>query len=160
MKYREEIRDLFEVNNELFGSQPYCLAHCISADFGMFGGIVVGFNERWNMKDILKSSYVNVQKDFRVSEGLVIPVEVIDHGISTLVYNLITKETVNSLPTYENIVKTLEILKSIMISNGNTKLAIPKIGCGIDKLEWEVVRILITETFADTNIEILVCIKE
>lgn len=160
MKYREEIRDLFEVNNELFGSQPYCLAHCISADFGMFGGVVVGFNERWNMKNILVSAYGNIQKDFRVSGGLVIPVEVIDHGVTTLVYNLITKETVGSLPTYESIVKTLKTLKSIMISNGDTKLAIPKIGCGIDRLEWGIVRILITETFADTDIEILVCIKE
>ena len=37
MIYQEEVRDLFSVPND------YCLAHCISADFGMGKGIVVEF---------------------------------------------------------------------------------------------------------------------
>lgn len=38
-----------------------------------------------------------------------------------------------------------------------TQLAIPKIGSGLDRLEWEKVRILIHQVFADTEIEIVVC---
>ena len=51
MNYKEEIKDLFTVPDD------YYLAHCISADFGMGAGIVVEFNRRYNMKNILKQKY-------------------------------------------------------------------------------------------------------
>ena len=51
MIYKEEIRDLFSV------PEDYYLAHCISADFGMGKGIVVEFNNRFNMKQILQMKY-------------------------------------------------------------------------------------------------------
>lgn len=38
-------------------------------------------------------------------------------------------------------------------------IAKPKIGCGLDKLEWSKVKAIIEEVFADTDIEILVCVK-
>lgn len=49
MIFKEEKRDLFTVPDD------YYLAHCISADFGMGKGIVVEFNKRFNMKQILQS---------------------------------------------------------------------------------------------------------
>jgi hypothetical protein len=39
-----------------------------------------------------------------------------------------------------------------------TKLAMPLIGCGLDKLEWANVKDIIEDVFNDMNIEILVCI--
>lgn len=33
----------------------------------------------------------------------------------------------------------------------------PKIGCGLDKLEWDKVEEIIKETFKDCDIDILVC---
>lgn len=33
----------------------------------------------------------------------------------------------------------------------------PKIGCGLDKLEWDKVRIILEENFKDTDRNILVC---
>jgi hypothetical protein len=51
MIYKEEVRDLFSVPEE------YYLAHCISADFGMGKGIVVEFNKRFNMKQVLQTKY-------------------------------------------------------------------------------------------------------
>ena len=38
-----------------------------------------------------------------------------------------------------------------------TKLAMPCIGCGLDKLKWEKVREIIKEIFEDMDIEILIC---
>ena len=38
-----------------------------------------------------------------------------------------------------------------------TKIAMPKIGCGLDKLKWEDVSSAIKEIFADSQIEIVVC---
>ena len=37
------------------------------------------------------------------------------------------------------------------------RLAMPKIGCGLDKLKWEDVSKIIKDVFSDTDIEIIVC---
>ena len=158
MNYREEVRDLFEVNSNLAaGEEPYCLAHCISADFGMFGGVVVGFNERWNMKNKLISQYHDLQEKFLLEGSQVIPIEVEDGSVNTTVYNLITKQMVSHLPNYKSVVKALIILKEKMKKDNKNRLALPKIGCGIDRLEWYVMSELIKAIFSDTDVDILVC---
>ena len=56
--------------------------------------------------------------------------------------------------------EALEDLKvSLNLPKGN-KLAMPLIGCGLDRLEWDNVREIVQEVFADTNVEITVYIKE
>ena len=37
------------------------------------------------------------------------------------------------------------------------KLAMPRIGCGLDRQNWTDVKALIEKVFADTDIEIMVC---
>ena len=162
MKYQEVTRDLFTVNEDIWKEEtkPYCYAHCISADLGMFGGVVTGFNERWDMKNRLIQDYGDQQFNFNQQEGLVLPEAVVDNGIPTFVFNLVTKPTVYTKPTYKSLHTTLVILKNYMKIIGLHKLAIPKIGCGIDGLDWEIVREDIQKVFKDTDIEILVCIKE
>lgn len=155
MKYREEHRDLFEVNTE--GQEPYCLAHCISADFGMFGGIVTEFNRRWDMKNVLLQKYGDQQKNFKAYGAAVFPEEVHHNGVKTTVYNLVTKPTVAHRPTYKDLTRSLELMKSHMVALGYNKLAIPTIGCGIDGLDWNTVKDIILDVFEDTDIEILVC---
>lgn len=87
----------------------------------------------------------------------VIPIEVEDGAVNTTVYNLVTKQTVSHLPNYQSVVKALIILKGQMQSDNKNRLAIPKIGCGIDRLEWYVVSELIKAIFSDTDVDILVC---
>ena len=41
--------------------------------------------------------------------------------------------------------------------NATTKLAMPKIGCGLDRLDWDEVYDIICEVFEDTDVEILIC---
>lgn len=41
-------------------------------------------------------------------------------------------------------------------SNGVHKLAIPRIGCGLDGLEWDKVKDQLNEVFAGESIEIVV----
>ena len=40
---------------------------------------------------------------------------------------------------------------------GATKLAMPKIGCGLDKLSWSQVYDIICEVFEDMDIDIVIC---
>ena len=42
---------------------------------------------------------------------------------------------------------------------GIDRIAMPRIGCGLDRLKWPLVRALIKDVFRDEDIEILVCYK-
>ena len=51
----------------------------------------------------------------------------------------------------------LEKMKQICLKNNIKKIAMPVIGCGLDRLNWNDVSEQIKNVFADTNVEILVC---
>jgi O-acetyl-ADP-ribose deacetylase (regulator of RNase III) len=72
---------------------------------------------------------------------------------------LITKEKYWNKPTYETLRQSLESMKQEMLFFDGmvTKLAIPKIGCGLDRLQWDKVKEIIKDVFNDMEVEILVC---
>lgn len=146
MIYKEEVRDLFTVPDD------YYLVHCISADFGMGKGIVVEFNKRFDMKNKLVSKYGNYLSSWDSYFEETIPC--IKEG---RVFNLITKRNYWHKPTYETMENALIALKCLCSFNNITKLAMPIIGCGLDRLQWDKVSKMIQEVFEDTDIEILVC---
>lgn len=145
MKYEEKIMDLFSVGND------YHLAHCISSDFAMGAGIVLEFNRRFNMKNILRNKYYNYvgywdfsnNKGFCIKEGRVL--------------NLITKRLYWQKPTITTLTNALIEMRKECINNGIKKIAMPLIGCGLDRLSWNDVSNAIKTVFNNTDIEILVC---
>lgn len=120
------------------------LAHCISEDCRMGAGIAVLFKKKFGgVQDLLsqqkKSGEVAVLKrDER------------------FIYYLITKKRVSHKPTYETLKKSLEAMKSHCLQNGVTDLSMPRIGCGLDGLQWEKVSEMIEEVFIATDIKITV----
>lgn len=144
MQYREEVRDLFSVSDD------YYLVHCISADFGMCKGIVVEFNKRFDMKNKLQSKYPNFVNDYHHCKwsGMVL--------IEGRVINLVTKERYWQKPTYETMREALNIAR-LRLPDDCKKIAMPVIGCGLDRLQWDKVSEIIKEVFTDTDVEILVC---
>ena len=48
-------------------------------------------------------------------------------------------------------------MKEIVIMNNIKFIAMPKIGCGLDRLQWDKVKEIIINTFKDIDLEILVC---
>ena len=134
-----ENKDLFTV------PQGYYLAHCISADFTLGAGIAKTFDEVYNMRFKLFREYNNYT--YEGGDALLI-----DN-----VFNLVTKPKYYHKPTYESLRESLEIMRSAMEFRAITKLAIPKLGCGLDRLSWPEVYDIICEIFEDTDIEILVC---
>ncbi|XP_037055476.1 ADP-ribose glycohydrolase OARD1 [Peromyscus leucopus] len=72
------------------------------------------------------------------------------------IYYLITKKRASHKPTYENLRKSLEAMKSHCLKNGVTDLSMPRIGCGLDRLQWENVSAIIEEVFEATDIKITV----
>lgn len=145
MIYKEEVKDLFTVPEE------YYLAHCISADFGMGKGIVIEFNKRFDMKQKLQSKYPDYINEWHRKKWS------FNCILEDRVFNLITKERYFHKPTYDSLYGALNLMKFISTQKGITKIAMPIIGCGLDKLQWDKVSEIIKEIFDDTDIEILVC---
>lgn len=72
------------------------------------------------------------------------------------IYNLITKEKYFNKPTYQSMSSSLEAMKTHMEKNSVKKLAIPRIGCGLDGLVWKKVKDQIGDIFQDLEVEITV----
>lgn len=145
MKYQEIYCDLFDFE----GKRD--LVHCISADYKMGAGIAKEFTKR-GVKDRLNTEY-----PFHIWNG---------HGYATsisekdnhIVWNLITKKNYWDKPTYQSLVEALEDMKSKIITNDlSRQLAMPKIGCGLDRLKWDAVQPIIETIFDDTDFDIIVC---
>lgn len=145
MIYKEEVRDLFLV------PEDYYLAHCISADFGMGKGIVVEFNKRYDMKNRLTKKYPNYLAKWQ-REGYLG-----DCILEGNTFNLITKERYWNKPTYDSLETSLISMGLICVQKGIKKVAMPTIGAGLDRLDFEKVKEIIFEVFKNVDIEILVC---
>lgn len=145
MTFQENKQDLFSVGVN------YHLAHCISADFALGAGVALKFNELYDMRKRLKWLY---PKD-SMGTNLVGCALLVDN-----VFNLVTKEKCSQKPTYFTLEVALNEMKEYMVSTKATKLAMPKIGCGLDKLDWDIVKLMIQKIFKDTDIDILICYIE
>lgn len=134
-----ENKDLFDM------PQGYYLAHCISADFTLGAGIAKVFDSVYNMRFKLFRNYDN----YKYHGGDVL---LIDN-----VFNLVTKDNRYSKPTYESIKEALEMMKEYLDFLGVNKLAMPKIGSGRDRLDWDEVYDIICEVFEDMDVDIVIC---
>ena len=152
--------NLFELDKcELFpGTTPkdYVLAHCIASDFGMFGGIAKEFVVRKDMKRKL----IQWAEENDISEDTVGGTRQSLVGKSIFIqdtYNMVTKPSTAFPPNgYASMFVCLEDVKCQMEERGQKYLAIPRIGCGIDMLDWEDVKDILEEIFGGTDIKILV----
>jgi len=137
MILKEEQRDLFSVPH------GYYFAHCISGDFALGAGIAVKFNELYNMRKKLKNTI-----DYTPDNCAIL----IDN-----VFNLVTKRKYYHKPKYASLRESLEDMIETIETLEIEKIAMPMIGCGLDKLDWNVVKEIIEDVFEDIDIEILVC---
>ena len=138
MLFKEEKRDLFTVDDK------YYLCHCISDDFALGAGIAVQFEKRYKLKRELFRLY---------PEGL----GSVGCVLVGKVFNLVTKEKYYHKPTLITLQQSLIQMKELAIQNNIKYIAMPRIGCGLDGLEWNDVRNIICAVFQDTDVKILVC---
>jgi hypothetical protein len=134
-----EKRDLFTM------PQGYYLAHCISADFSLGAGIAKAFDSVYNMKFKLFKNYPDYE--YKFGDALLV-----DN-----VFNLVTKNKCWHKPTYESLRESLEMVREQLDFLDITKLAMPKIASGLDRLEWTKVYEIICEVFEDADVEIVIC---
>jgi len=135
---REGRGDLFEVGLE------WSLCHCVSKDLEMGAGIATGFKKQFGGVEELKRQHVQVG------------------GVGVLqkkgryIYYLVTKNKHGGKPSLTTLEASLRAMKAEVSKAGVKKIAMPKIGCGLDKLSWGAVSEVISGVFSDCDIEILV----
>lgn len=137
--------ELQEIQQDLFAMpETYHLAHCISADAKMGAGIAVQFRKRFNLAPLQERAAANelaVGHCYR--EGRV--------------FNLVTKAKYWQKPTYGTLTAAVKELRDHCVQESIHRIAMPEIGCGLDKLKWGKVREIILQEFQETPVEIVVC---
>ena len=120
------------------------LAHCVSSDFKCGKGIATVFIKKFFGLRNLRGTNVQIGSVAVLKDG------------RRFIYNLITKETYKDRPTYKDLSHALIEMKHHAVNHGVQKISMPKIGCGLDQLEWQTVKNIIHSAFIGTNIKIFV----
>ena len=155
MKYTYKYADIIEQMPE------YVTGQCISADCVMGAGVVMAFRQAFPLLKGACTEY-SANKNGNVI-GQTFRYSTLSRGTC---YNFFTKGNVNihcdrgiSEDDYlANLKKCLIQTKRMMLENGEQKLALPKIGAGIDNCTWERVEDTIKSVFEDTNFKIVICL--
>ena len=132
-------------NDETIFQDNTAIAHCISADAKMSKGFAETICRRVN-------GLQEYCRKIKQSVGSIIPYW--DAESNNFIYNLVTKSKFFEKPTLDNLRMSLETMRGHALLNNITKISMPKIGCGLDKLQWTDVFKLIQDTFTYSGIQI------
>ena len=132
--------NLFDYEND------YALAHCISADFALGAGIAKYFQSRYGTRDELRQRFPHMWNG---------------HGYCLLtnndhVFNLVTKHRYFEKPTLNTMREALIHMRIIAEERGIHKIAMPRIGCGLDRLQWQDVKDILMEVYGGSDLDIRV----
>lgn len=133
-----------EIHGNLFNrklEENEFYVHCISRDYACGAGIAKEFNKRYNLTK-------------RLQELPPCKCMTIDNVI-----NLVTKSKYWQKPTYDSLTDSLKDLRYLINMPSSNRIVIktlvmPRIGCGLDKLQWKNVKKIIKEIFEDTDVAI------
>lgn len=138
-----------EIEGNLFNTDTdIVLAHCVSADFNMSRGIALTIRRKFGHVAQLR------QQKKEVTEIASLEIE-----NRTILY-IITKEFYWQKPSYQNLFNSFVNLKKFCEERHITKLACPRLGCGLDGLQWEIVRSMLCYLFKDSNTSITVIARK
>jgi O-acetyl-ADP-ribose deacetylase (regulator of RNase III) len=138
------------------------LAHCISEDCAMGAGIakdikykftgIRGYTSSKNpvVGNIIPYEFEHLQTCEKTGKKINF-----NPKRCTTVLNMITKKVYRKPPLKEDFVKTLENLRNYCVENKVKELSMPKIGCGLDRLDFEFVKGKIIELFSDTGVDVV-----
>ena len=138
---------LKHVKGDLFTSRDH-LCHCVSADFRMGAGIAVKFKEMFGNQEQLQG--------MNLGPGQIAVMELEDNLKTTkkYIYYLVTKDKYFQKPTYGRLRACLQAMRKHMDEHHVTRVSMPKIGCGLDKLNWNLVEDMIRQELSGIHITV------
>ncbi len=119
------------------------MGHCISKDCALGAGIDLEFRNRYGVEELVEQQKGVGECAYVEKKG-------------RRILHLITKEKASDRPTYDNLEQSLRNARKICLEQNINTLAIPKIGCGLDRLEWSKVETLVNKIFGESTIRVKV----
>jgi len=142
-KTKKEKLCFTEIKGDLFQcNQNISLAHCVSQDLKMGMGIAVEFKKQF------KGTGELTDQNKEVGECAYLKRD------SRYIFYLITKKVYNHKPNYVVLEKCLKELLELCKRFNIQELAMPRIGSGLDNLDWSIVSRIIDDVFEESGIQI------
>ena len=126
------------------------IGHCISSDLKMSRGLASAL--RWHNPCL--DDFGNYP-EYYVAPGSVIPI--FDYYHQRWIYNLVTKSRFYHKPTYQNLWYCLTNMRIHAEMFQIPHIYVPRLGCGLDRLEFSIVDQMIHEAFQNSPIKITIC---
>ena len=127
--------------------QPNSIGHCISVDARMSKGFAQFLSERVpRLRRTCRRANLHKYQVFPFW----------DSSSRRYSYNLVTKERYSDKPDLQTLATTLESMQSHATMHGVSTIAIPKIGCGLDQMNWQDVVKLLRDIFTYSDVQIVV----
>ncbi len=139
------IPDIQRRKGDLFSSpQLEPLAHCVSADCAYGAGIAVAFKDRYGVEKVRQQNKKPGQCAVTHEED------------GRTIFHLITKRKCTDLPTYEDFTNSLKHMRDWCVEHKVKSVSVPRLGCGLDKLDFQRVQKILREVFTGINIAITI----
>lgn len=135
------------------------IAHCITKDAIMSAGIAKTIRD---MDPNIKRNILSQRK----LVGHVAPITTFLGEREFRIYNLITKNRIRAQEELEasvmlpNIESCLEATKLEMLRRNEKVLAVPMLGCGLDRQEWPKVLSILKKVFINSGISLVVYVLD
>ena len=123
------------------------IAHCISADFALGAGIAKVIDMKYDVRSKLINNPV-YKKSYLDGNGYVIA--------TGRVFNLVTKARYSDKPTYSSLSNALSKLAELCKCRKIDTIHMPRIGCGLDRLNWNFVFPIICRIFTEYGINVCI----
>ena len=178
----ESIDFIEEVKGDLFklANPEASLAHCVSQDLAMGKGIAVQFKHKFGRVEQLRNQNRQVgqicilqlikpddnkknntelqkEQDKQQQSNEIKEEEKEEQETNRYVYNLVTKARYFGKPTMNTLIQCLQEMKAHALKHGVKEIAMPRLGCGLDRLNWSLVKKELQRIFSGTEIRIVVC---
>ena len=119
------------------------IGHCVSSDLKMSRGIARDFKKKFGgVQELQKQRRIVGDVTFIKRRG-------------RYIFYMITKQYYWLKPSYSSMRKALSTLNTILLNLRIKRIALPKIGQGLDKLKWSNVKTLI-KNYIDDSIEVII----
>lgn len=135
--------------------KDYAIVQCISADCAM--GVTSNGKEIPCLALEIRKSYPSIV-DFCKSRNPVVG-GVVSYVApdNRVIFNLVTKDLYYVKQTQRTMYRSLVALRALATSENIFKIAVPRLGSGLDKLNWTDVSEMISETLESYFFEVLLC---
>ena len=122
-----------------------CIAHCVSADFKLATGIARKTKQQFPMREPTSNSVRkkgSLAPDYRKTATICLPHD--------------TKKRYSHKPTYKALRASLLALKGHAETKNVTRISTPRIGCGLDQLDWQKVKDMTQDEFHGSTVQVTV----